>query len=484
MNIERDVALIGDLLKNRSELDHVEFKDSNANPVTIGELISAISNCARLQDKHTGYVVWGVVDQDRSICGTTFSPHSQVVQRQPLEFWLAQRLSPSVNFSFKEVEHPRGRIIVLEIPAATTAPVEFDRQARIRIGSSTPRLSDYPERLIALWNKLRPYSWERGAAMHFVDGDTVLSLIDYASYFDLTKQSLPDNRNGIFVRLAAERLIEEDVGGRWNITNMGAILFAKDLSAFGSAIARKAVRFVVYETAERQSTIKSRREEKRGYAAAFRTNIDYLDGLLPRNEHIGKAFRSETPIYPAIALRELLANALIHQDMTISGMGPLVELFPNRLEITNPGVPLIEPNRFIDLPPRSRNEALASLMRRMAICEEQGTGIDKVIGAVELFQLPAPDFQVEADATRVVLSAPRSFASMTVAERIRACYQHASLRYVAGDKMKNSTLRDRFGIPPRNAAQVSVVISKSLEQGLIRSADPERPQAAYVPYWA
>jgi ATP-dependent DNA helicase RecG len=161
-----------------------------------------------------------------------------------------------------------------------------------------------------------------------------------------------------------------------------------------------------------------------------------------------------------------------------------VELFKDRLEITNPGASLIQPERFIDAVPRSRNESLAALMRRMRICEEQGTGVDKVIASVELFQLPPPDFRVEEHATRVVLYAPRRFADMTTEERIRACYQHAVLKYVSGERMRNSTLRQRFGINQKNTSQISQVIRHALDKGLIRSADPDHPQAAYIPYWA
>ena len=170
--------------------------------------------------------------------------------------------------------------------------------------------------------------------------------------------------------------------------------------------------------------------------------------------------------------------------MTISGAGPLVEMFSDRLEITNPGQPLIQPDRFLDFPPRSRNEALARLMRRMRLCEEQGTGIDKVIVAVELHQLPPPDFRVEGSAVRAVLYAPRRFAEMTPQERVRACYQHAALKYVSGRRMTNSTLRERFGIDPQNAAQASGVIRQAMLAELVRPADPEHPRAGYVPFWA
>ena len=274
------------------------------------------------------------------------------------------------------------------------------------------------------------------------------------------------------------------MGGRWSITNLGAILFARRLDSFDSRISRKAVRIIAYAGKGRADKVTHRRDVNLGYATGFAGLVEYIHQLLPKNEHIDQAFRTETSVYPPIAIRELVANALIHQDMTITGAGPLIEIFRDRLEITNPGKPLISPDRFIDTAPRSRNEVFASLMRRMRICEEQGTGIDKVITAAELFQLPAPDFRVEESAVRTILYAPRRFAEMTVDERVRACYQHAALKFLSGERMKNSTLRERFGIASQNAAQVSQVIRLALKSGIIRPADPERPQSAYLPFWA
>ncbi len=132
-------------------------------------------------------------------------------------------------------------------------------------------------------------------------------------------------------------------------------------------------------------------------------------------------------MYPELAVRELVANALIHQDFSLTGTGPMVEVFQDRVEITNPGTPLIDTLRFIDEPPRSRNETLAGIMRRLNICEERGSGIDKVIAEVEFFQLPAPDFQVTANHTRVTLYAPKKLSEMSQEDRIRACYQHTCL---------------------------------------------------------
>jgi ATP-dependent DNA helicase RecG len=403
---------------------------------------------------------------------------------QVFQLWLAQRLQPSIAFSFRVADHPDGRVVILEIPATTSAPVTFNNIAYIRIGNATPKLTDYPERYQKLIEGLRPFSWEHGIARQYASGDEVLELLDYAQYFRLMQQPLPDNRVGIFEKLEADRLINRDVGGKWNITNLGAILFAADLEKFESALARKAVRFVAYGGKNRAATVTHRRDGKLGYATGFKGLVRYINDLLPKNEHIGEALREEHSLFPELAIRELVANALIHQDMTVSGAGPQIEMFEDRIEITNPGRPLVLPDRMIDMPPRSRNEALASLMRRMKMCEEQGSGLDKVIEAVELFQLPPPLLR-EGDASmQVILYGPRTFADMTLVERARACYQHAVLKFLSGDRMKNSTLCTRFGIDPKNAAQASAVIKKALEDELIKPADPEHPRAGYVPNWA
>lgn len=484
MTEPRTLAIIDDLRKLPAEAPWAEFKENNPDGQMIGKLISALSNAARVAEQHFAYVVWGIRDGDHVAVGTTFELGTRRENGQPLDLWLAQRLQPAIGFEFETVDYHGTRLVLLTIPAASTAPVEFDRTAFIRIGSATPRLSDHPERLRALWARLQPYAWETGVAAQFLTGDEVLARLDYASYFDLTAQPLPDNRIGIFDKLLADRLVQQDAGGHWNITNLGAVLFAKRLSDFSPAIARKAVRFVAYDGMSRADTVTHRQDGQRGYASGFKGLVEYIDGLLPRNEHIGKAFREDRPLYPSIAIRELVANALIHQDMTIGGSGPLIELFADRMEITNPGQPLVSPDRFLDLPPRSRNEALASLMRRMRLCEEQGTGIDKVIFHVELHQLPPPDFRTEGDAVRTVLFAPRRFAEMTPDERIRACYQHAALRFVSGERMKNSTLCERFGIEPKNASQASVIIGQCQKAGLIRPADLAHPRSGYVPFWA
>ena len=272
--------------------------------------------------------------------------------------------------------------------------------------------------------------------------------------------------------------------GTWDITNLGAILFAKRLRDF-RRLERKALRIIVYDGKGR---LRTEREVvgKRGYASGFEGLLEYIDALLPRNEVLGPALREEVPMYPILAVRELAANALIHQDFAITGTGPMIEIFDDRMEITNPGQPLMSTDRFLDTAPRSRNEDVASFMRRAGICEERGSGIDKVVFETEFYQLPAPFFEMTENATRAVLFAYKELREMRQEERIRACYLHACLRHVEREPMTNSSLRKRFGIAERNIATASRIIGEALQAGRIKPFDPHqgRKYAKYLPFWA
>ncbi len=308
---ERDIDLINDLLKNTAELPWLEFKKDNINRDVIGKLCSALSNGARLADQDFGYVIWGVDDKTHGIVGTQFEPTIEKVGNQGLEIWLAHQLKPSIAFQFKVIHHPQGKVVLLQIPAAITVPVAFENIAYIRIGSGTPKLCDHQEHYHHLIVTLRSYNWEHGIAAQYITADEVLALLDHTVYFRLTKQPLPDNRAGIFEKLEADKLIARNTGGKWNITNLGAILFATDLNKFNDSLARKGVRLIVYSGKNKASQVTHRHDGRKGYAAGFKGLIEYINNILPINEHIGDALREEQPLFPKLAIRELVANAFI-----------------------------------------------------------------------------------------------------------------------------------------------------------------------------
>ena len=140
----------------------------------------------------------------------------------------------------------------------------------------------------------------------------------------------------------------------------------------------------------------------------------------------------------------------------------------------------------MDSSTKSRNEAIASFMRRVNICEERGSGIDKVVIQTEHYQLPAPVFRITNEHTLAILFAHKELKEMDKHERVDACYLHASLRYVQNNLMTNTTLRQRFGIEIKNSAMASRIIADTIEAKLIRCQDETVGTKArkYIPWWA
>jgi predicted HTH transcriptional regulator len=388
-----------------------------------------------------------------------------------------------VHFEYQTVEFGEKRFAILLVNAAHTSPVRFKEAAYVRVGSYKKPLRDFPEHERRLWAAFNQVSFEENVAASDVDEFEVLDLIDYPSYYQLLKRRLPGSPQLVLEGMASDGIVRSSQDSpNWDITNLGALLFASDISNF-PALSRKALRIIQYEGTRRVKTIREQ-VGVRGYASGFLGAARYLDELLPSKEVITGGIREDVRVYPPLAMRELLANALIHQDFTQTGNGPMVEVFDGRIEVTSPGQPLIDPARFIDAPPRSRNEKLGSIMRRAGICEERGSGWDKIGFEIEMYQLPAPKVEVTGGSTRVTTYGPKPFSEMDKTERIRAVYLHACLKYVDNKVLTNASLRERFGLD--NTSQVSRLISDAVEAGMIAPFDPSagRKYMRYVPSWA
>ncbi|MBS0607545.1 MAG: putative DNA binding domain-containing protein [Verrucomicrobia bacterium] len=472
-------------LATTKESEWLELKHNNTDPYEIGENISALSNAAALLEKRSAYILWGINDSTHELLGTEFRPRETKIKGQELESWLILHLDPQIDLRIHEGEVDGKYIVLFEFAPAAHRPIRFREIAYVRVGSYTKKLHDCPEKERALWRMFEQSSFENGLAMNSISGEGILSFIDCPAYFQLMKLSYPETRSIVLERLVSEKLIKKSGDDSYDITNVGAILFAKNLEDF-DRLARKTLRIIFYRGDGRIDTIKEY-EMKKGYALGFEESVSYINDQLPQNEHIGMAFRQAVRMYPEIAIRELVANALIHQDFTFIGAGPMVEIFANRIEISNPGLPLIDTLRFIDETPRSRNEILARIMRRLGLCEERGTGIDKTISQIELFQLPAPDFRETTQSTLAVLYGPRELKAMDSKERARAAYQHACLQYMIGKKMTNESLRNRLGIQQKSYSLAYRIIRDAMTANLVKPQGDEvgaGKGASYLPFWA
>jgi ATP-dependent DNA helicase RecG len=480
------IDLIAELRRLGRECEWTEFKCNNENPDEIAEYVSALSNSAAIAGVEYGYVVWGIQDVTLDVVGTRFSPLDARKGNEPLVNWLMRSMLPQLDLQFFQANVEGVPIVLLRIPKAPNQPVRFGSEAFIRIDTQKRKLKDYPEHARKLWAAFDTTKFEAGLAQQDVDGSRVLQLLDFTVCFDKLGIALPTDQAGILARLCDEQIIVAQPGGRYDITNLGAILFAKRLSDFGR-LGRKVIRVVKY-SGDGRFDIERQWEDapaNRGYATSFEAAVDYINSQVEQNEPIEQALRTKVKMYPAIAIRELVGNAIIHQDFSMRGTGPLVEIFDRRIEITSPGLPLLDPIRFIDGPPRSRNEALAAMSRRLNMCEELGTGIDKVVGAVELFQLPPVLFETPVDSTKSTLWAYKPLDDMSREERIRACFQHACLCIVTGSEMTNQSVRKRFGLDENQSSKASRIIGDTVDAGLVKPVDAGagRKYMRYVPKW-
>jgi ATP-dependent DNA helicase RecG len=442
-----------------------------------------LSNGACLHNESYGYLVFGIEDKTHKVLGTSFKIKSAKKGGEDIESWLINRLDPKIDFRSYQFEYKKEvTISLLIIPSADNRPVSFLHTSYIRVSSYTRKLGDFPEKEGKIWRKAPVKPLEGIIAKSKLTPADVVGLLNTQTYFDLLKLPYPNTQDGVIEKFISEKFIKKNKD-YYDITKLGALLLAKNLEEFEN-IGRKAVRVIVYKGKNKVETI---REQigKRGYAVGFDGLIEWINSQLPANEEIGRAFREETRMYPEIAIRELVANALIHQDFNEKGF-PMIEIFSDRIEISNPGLPLITPQRFID-EYISRNERLADVLRRFGMCEEKGSGIDKVIFYNEIYQLPAVDFIVSEKRTRITMFSYKELNDLDKNDKVRACYQHACLRYVSNEIMTNQSIRERFQIEEQNAAIASRIIKDTLNEELIKDDDPKsnsRKYKKYIPFWA
>lgn len=486
--MENLVKLVDRLRGYDSETYWFEFKHNNYDPEMIGQDISALANGAAYAEKNLAYMIWGIDDRTHEVVGTDYDQYTLKVGNQEIESWLRNLISKNAEFEFRTIQMKDSnmndkRIVVLIIHKATNQTVTFKKVDYIRVGSYTKKLSDYPQMQAQLWDKIRNSRFEEHFAKQDLTAEEAVQLLDFSIYFDIKKEPIPTELDGIIYYLTQEEILIKQDNGLYAITNLGAILFAKKLSAF-PRLERKAVRVVQYQDKNRLNMLKEDVGNK-GYAVGFDGLLKYIEALLPAQEVINGALRETVSAYPEIALREAIANALIHQDFSISGTGVVIEIFSNRIEITNPGIPLVDVSRIIDNPPKSRNEKLASLMRRLRMCEELGTGWDKIVISCELQQLPTPNIRIYDENTKVTLFSKMDFFDMPTEDKLWACYMHACIKYIQNEFLTNSSLRERFGLEEHSSASISRLIKDACDKHYIKKLEDTAPKhSKYVPIWA
>lgn len=249
------------------------------------------------------------------------------------------------------------------------------------------KLNLFPEKERRIWETFESSKFELEFAKTGLAFDELSQYLDLDFYVKHINETL-NNQAALKDSLVQNNIVTQVSNNLFNITNLGAYTLAKDLHQF-SMLQDRSIFITRYQGNMKLANASFNEVENGGIIVSFDKILKDIIDHIPYTENYDHGMRKDIYKFPIIAVREILANALVHQDFTITGMRPMVEIFDNRIVISNPGIPLIEPLRFLDVPPRSRNPELANILSKFHITESRGTGIDKVVFALEKAKLPA-----------------------------------------------------------------------------------------------
>ena len=460
-----------------SELNELDWKSGlSCKTERLAQHLCAFSNL-----KGGGLLVFGVND-DASLFSVTKQESDEIIKK--LGNIAKNNLSTSIAIEHWTTEYKGHSLLFIRIPEQIDKPTHLRGKeiwdSYTRSAGQTVKMSR--SQIKSMIADSQGLHFEKRIVKENVTTETLLKLLNYQKYFEMADKDQPKDIHVIAKRLEEFGLCQRTEDG-WNITNMGAILFANNMADF-EGLERYSIIVRKYAGANNRELL-SEQIGAFGYVVGFEGLVDYIMKLTS-TEEIG-VVRNMKPTYPKIAIREFVANAMIHQDFSIEGMRVVIEIFSNRITITNPGAPLQDINRLLDLPPQSRNEDLAQAMFLLGICERRGSGIDRAVEAIESMLLPASRFTKGENFTRIFMYPQKSLSDMTKQEKIDACYQHACLLYENNEYINNQSIRTRFGLDKNQSSVASRIIADTLEAGRIKVSDENivcKKYATYVPYYA
>ncbi|HVQ44064.1 MAG TPA: ATP-binding protein [Candidatus Saccharimonadia bacterium] len=413
-------SLVQEAIQSNGETNLVEFKDTRGGlPDIIWRSITAFSNKAA----DGGLIVYGVVEDPVT---RTFAPVGVTNVHE-----MTERTTNFFSDRIINAERPEYRAITIDGKTLLAVVIDavpderkpcydrklgMDRGAYIRVGNSNRPITD---------DELRQFI--RNSSGFKYDLTQIRSIHEA----DLSQDKIQHLIHELGERTGRENAIHDDTLLNMKIlaiceservaTLAGAMIFSSNPPQRNPELDRYVIRCVRYAGPTTASEI----IDKQDLHGTLEEQIDTMNSFVLRNiarsATIEGTRRVETYAYPEKAIREIAANAVIHRDYSIIESYIQVRVFPDRIEISNPGT----------LPPRitvdnireaqfSRNSVIAALMKDLGYLEEYGRGIDLVYDYMRQVNLSRPIFRNVANMFTVTLLGP-TYSELT--ERQLAIWQ-------------------------------------------------------------
>ena len=177
---------------------------------------------------------------------------------------------------------------------------------------------------------------------------------------------------------------------KFKLNNAGILFFARNPEKF---FLTSKVICVNYQTNEKVNILDKKIFDN-GIIDNLHEVINYVQKHINVEYKIKKLEREEISQYPLEAIRECIVNALMHRDYFDKSGDILVEVFKNKIMVSNPGglVKWMKPGEF-GTTSRTRNSLVANLLAKTIYVEKLGTGINRIKKAMSNAKLPKPEFR-------------------------------------------------------------------------------------------
>lgn len=404
MTIDSNTHLekLNQLLGGSRETATVEFKSNWDKSGDIAEYISALANTAALERHDRAWLIWGVDNQTHEVKGTTFNPFNAKGEgNQPLIMWLTQKILPRPDFTFHELSHPDGRVILLEIHPPRSAPLAYNGVRYIRVDSHKVSLAQHPDKEARLWKALGvkdDWSGELvpGATLDDLDPEAIEAARKRFGEYLLKNE--PDTsrheqiRNDVANYDVATLLNKARLTKNGKITRAALLLLGKDESAHFLSPVDAKISWILRDASNRTES-----SQHFGIPLILSTDRVYSRIRNVTIEHMpdGTLFPTAIQRYDAWVMREALHNCIAHQDYRLGGKINLVE-HPDRLVFSNLGQfipPSVEWMLEHQSPPEHyRNQWLIDGMIRLRMIDQVGSGIRRMFETQRERFFPLPDY--------------------------------------------------------------------------------------------
>lgn len=376
-------------LTAQGEGPELEFKRST------GELRQAMeSMCGMLNASGRGAVLFGVSNQGKVIGQDVAESTVRAVSNE------SRKIEPAAQLTPMSVAAGKGRsVLVVDAVAREPGPHTYDGRAFIRVGNTTQRMSrpEYDRRVRERLEAQLP--WDQWVAPDWkvldLDLDEVRSTVGQAVEAQRLAGMIGDERPETILRrldLATDR----------GLTRAAAILFGKE---GGPGYPMGEVRLARF-----RGTTKDEFRDNRQFKGHAFSLLRHAESFLQDHVPVASTFtpgrmrREDRPLYPPLAVREALVNALVHRDYSIHGGAVSVALFDDRLEIWSAGrLPEGLTPEMLKGTHDSvlRNPTIAGVFHRRGLVEQWGRGTNKILAEAEKAGCPEPEFE-EVGASFVV----------------------------------------------------------------------------------